>query len=141
MSTYRLWRVSGHRARSSHGGLGSAVAAQLPTYGVGRPPTAEEVRAWNLTIRPDGQGLPPGSGTAALGKPVYAERCAACHGETGEDPKYSLLVGGRGTLADRQADPGRSGAFGNTPPRSGATSAERSRSTTPAPSRPTRCMR
>ena len=73
--------------------------AQLPTYGVGRPPTAEEVKAWDLTIRPDGQGLPPGSGTAALGKAIFTERCASCHGEKGEDPKYSRLVGGHGTLA------------------------------------------
>jgi cytochrome c len=73
--------------------------AQLPTYGVGRAPTAEEVQAWDLTIPPDGQGLPPGSGTAALGKAIYAARCAACHGETGEDPKYGRLVGGHGTLA------------------------------------------
>jgi cytochrome c len=50
----------------------SLAAAQLPTYNVGRPPTAEEVKAWDLTIPPDGQGLPPGSGTAALGKPIYA---------------------------------------------------------------------
>jgi S-disulfanyl-L-cysteine oxidoreductase SoxD len=75
------------------------VVAQLPTYGVGRPPTSEEVRAWELTIPPDGQGLPPGSGTAALGQQVFAARCAACHGETGEDPTYSRLVGGQGTLA------------------------------------------
>jgi cytochrome c len=74
------------------------AAAQLPTYGVGRPPTAAEVQAWDLTIPPDGQGLPPGSGTAALGKPVYIERCASCHGERGEDPKYGLLAGGHGTL-------------------------------------------
>jgi cytochrome c len=78
------------------------AAAQLPTYGVGRPATAAEVKAWDLTIPPDGQGLPPGSGTATLGKPIYAERCASCHGEKGEDPKYSRLVGGHGTLtADR----------------------------------------
>jgi S-disulfanyl-L-cysteine oxidoreductase SoxD len=75
------------------------AAAQLPTYGVGRAPTAEEVRAWDLTIPPNGQGLPPGSGTARLGQPIYAARCAACHGETGEDAKYSRLVGGHGTLA------------------------------------------
>jgi cytochrome c len=75
------------------------LAAQLPTYGVGRPPTPEEVRAWELTIPPDGQGLPPGQGTAALGQTVFAARCAACHGETGEDPNYSRLVGGQGTLA------------------------------------------
>jgi cytochrome c len=75
------------------------AAAQLPTYGVGRSPTAEEVQAWDLTIPPDGQGLPPGNGTAVLGKPIFVERCASCHGETGEDPKYSRLVGGQGTLA------------------------------------------
>jgi cytochrome c len=77
----------------------SPVLAQLPTYGVGRPPTAAEVQAWDLTIPSDGQGLPPGSGTAVLGQPIYVERCASCHGEKGEDPKYSRLVGGHGTLA------------------------------------------
>ena len=77
----------------------SPVTAQLPTYSMGRPPSAEEVKAWDLTIPADGQGLPPGSGTAARGKPIYAERCASCHGEKGEDPKYNVLVGGRGTLA------------------------------------------
>jgi S-disulfanyl-L-cysteine oxidoreductase SoxD len=98
MSTPKLWWLMGIVAPLAMAGIWPA-AAQLPTYGVGRPPTAEEVRAWDLTIRPDGQGLPPGRGTAALGKPIYAERCAACHGETGEDPKYSRLVGGHGTLA------------------------------------------
>jgi cytochrome c len=76
----------------------SPVAAQMPTYGVGRAPTAEEVKAWDLTIPPDGRGLPPGNGTAALGKRIFAERCASCHGDKGEDPKYRLLSGGRGTL-------------------------------------------
>ena len=73
-------------------------AAQLPTYGLGRTPTAEEIKAWDVTIPPDGRGLPPGRGTATLGKPVYERRCASCHGPTGEDPKYHVLVGGRGTL-------------------------------------------
>jgi mono/diheme cytochrome c family protein len=75
------------------------VTAQLPTYGVGRAPTAEEIKAWDLTIPPDGAGLPPGRGTAVEGKPVFVQRCASCHGETGEDEKYFRLVGGRGTLA------------------------------------------
>jgi len=74
------------------------VAAQLPTYGVGRPPTAEEVKAWDLTIPADGRGMPPGSGHAALGRAIYVERCASCHGDTGEDAKYSRLVGGHGSL-------------------------------------------
>jgi S-disulfanyl-L-cysteine oxidoreductase SoxD len=101
MSTHRLWRAATIVALLTIGGAWPA-AAQLPTYGVGRPPTAEEVKAWDLTIRPDGQGLPPGRGTAALGQAIYAERCAACHGETGEDPKYSRLVGGHGSLATAQ---------------------------------------
>ncbi|HSF32737.1 MAG TPA: cytochrome c [Candidatus Tectomicrobia bacterium] len=98
MSMYRLWQWMGICALLVAIDS-SPVGAQLPTYGMGRPPTTEEVKAWDLTIPPDGQGLPPGSGTAALGKPIYAERCASCHGETGEDPKYSRLVGGYDTLA------------------------------------------
>jgi mono/diheme cytochrome c family protein len=79
--------------------------AQLSTYGLGRTPTAEEIKAWDVTIPPDGKGLPLGSGTAAQGESVYATRCASCHGESGQSPKYNpaatkrtLLVGGRGTL-------------------------------------------
>jgi cytochrome c len=72
--------------------------AQLPGFGLGRTPTAEEIRAWDVTIRPDGKGLPPGSGTAVQGQPIYVQRCAACHGERGEDGKYDRLVGGHRTL-------------------------------------------
>jgi cytochrome c len=72
--------------------------AQLPSYDVGRTPTAAQIKAWDVTIPSDGTGLPPGSGTAALGKPIYAERCASCHGPNGADGKYDRLVGGRGTL-------------------------------------------
>jgi S-disulfanyl-L-cysteine oxidoreductase SoxD len=72
--------------------------AQAPTYGVGRAPTAEEVKAWDLTIPPNGEGLPPGSGTAALGRPIFAARCASCHGDKGEDPKYRVITGGRRAL-------------------------------------------
>ena len=98
MSMYRLWWVVGIVALIAMAGVWPA-AAQLPTYGVGLPPSAEEVKAWDLTIPHDGQGLPLGSGTAVLGKPIFVERCASCHGEQGEDPKYSRLVGGQGTLA------------------------------------------
>jgi S-disulfanyl-L-cysteine oxidoreductase SoxD len=76
----------------------SPSRAQLPTFGLGRAPTADEVKAWDITIPPDGQGLPPGSGTAVLGKPIYTVKCASCHGEEGKNPKYDSLVGGRGTL-------------------------------------------
>ena len=98
MSTHRLWLAAGIGALIVIASVWP-MAAQLPTYGVGLPPTVEEVKAWDLTIPPDGQGLPPGS---ALGKSIYVERCASCHGEKGEDPKYSRLVGGQGTMATAQ---------------------------------------
>jgi mono/diheme cytochrome c family protein len=98
MSRHRGWQVASIVALVVAAGA-SPMAAQLLTYGVGRPPTTAEVQAWELTIPPDGQGLPPGRGTVAFGQAVFAERCAACHGATGEDPNYSRLVGGHGTLA------------------------------------------
>jgi S-disulfanyl-L-cysteine oxidoreductase SoxD len=92
MSTHRLRIVTAFGALLA-AAAATPVVAQMPTYGVGRAPTAEEVKNWDLTIPPDGQGLPPGSGTAELGKPIFAERCASCHGARGEDSKYRLLAG------------------------------------------------
>ena len=73
--------------------------AQSPKYGVGRPPTAEELKAWDIAISPDGKELPEGRGTAVDGKPVYDRRCASCHGPTGKEGPNDQLVGGVGTLA------------------------------------------
>jgi mono/diheme cytochrome c family protein len=98
MCTHRLWWSAGIALLLVAAGA-LPVSAQLPTYGVGRTPTAAEVQAWDRTIPSDGQGLPPGSGTATLGKAIYAERCASCHGEKGEESKYNRLVGGQGSLA------------------------------------------
>jgi len=81
--------------------LWATLVAQSPKYGVGRPPTPEEIRAMDITPAPDGTGLPEGHGTAAEGRDVYARRCARCHGakgEGGDEPKQSPLVGGRGSL-------------------------------------------
>lgn len=91
------------------------AAAQLPTYGLGRAPTADEVTAWDLTIPPDGHGLPPGSGTAASGKPIFADRCAACHGDKGDDAKYRLLSGGPRTLTGAQVSQGVDTLIGEKP--------------------------
>jgi cytochrome c len=60
----------------------SPAAAGL--FGFGRAPTNDELARVNIDIRPDGQGLPPGGGTAADGQPIYAAKCAACHGPNGE---------------------------------------------------------
>jgi S-disulfanyl-L-cysteine oxidoreductase SoxD len=76
-----------------------AAPAQSPTYAVGRPPTAAELQRLDIDVLPDGRGLPPGSGTADSGRAAYARRCASCHGATGREGPYDVLVGGRGTLA------------------------------------------
>ena len=75
------------------------VVAQSPTYGFGHTPGADELKKVDIEILPDGRGLPPGSGTAARGKDVYAQRCATCHGPTGTEGPQDILVGGKGTLA------------------------------------------
>ncbi len=70
-----------------------APGRREPRFGFGRPATAEEIRAWDIDVRPDGAGLPPGRGTVAQGKAVYAEKCAACHGEAGRNGPFDALAG------------------------------------------------
>jgi hypothetical protein len=48
-------------------GVSQVGSAQSPTFGVGRTPTADEIRAWDISISPDGKELPPGHGTATEG--------------------------------------------------------------------------
>jgi cytochrome c len=77
----------------------SSLSAQSPKYGVGRTPTEQDIRALEVTVAPDGTGLPEGSGTAVEGRALFAARCAKCHGEKGGGDIGPVLVGGRGTLA------------------------------------------
>jgi cytochrome c len=58
--------------------------AQLPNYGVGRTPSAEEIRARDITAGPSGKELPQGRGTAREGAEIFEKRCAHCHGVNGE---------------------------------------------------------
>jgi S-disulfanyl-L-cysteine oxidoreductase SoxD len=67
-------------------------------YGLGRPATEEEIRAWNIDVPPTGEGLPPGQGTVKQGAQVYAGKCSACHGPTGAEGPKDKLVGGRDSL-------------------------------------------
>jgi len=62
-------------------------------FGIGRPATPAEIAALDIDVGPDGAGLPPGRGTAADGAPIYAARCAACHGKTGKEGPNDILVG------------------------------------------------
>jgi cytochrome c len=79
-------------------GLATPLHAQ-GQYGIGRPATAAEIAGWNIDIGRDGSNLPAGSGSAAHGKEVFAQQCAACHGAQGEGGVGDRLVGGQGTLA------------------------------------------
>jgi cytochrome c len=74
------------------------MLAQSPTYGLGRTPTPDQIKAIEIEVTPDGHGLPPGSGTAEAGKRVYEARCIVCHGPTAKEGPQDVLVGGRGTL-------------------------------------------
>jgi hypothetical protein len=78
----------------------AAALAQTPTYSnVGRTPSKEEVRTWDISIGPEGKELPPGSGTAKEGAEIYAKKCATCHGPSGEGGQLApRLLGGKGTL-------------------------------------------
>lgn len=70
----------------------STVPAQGPTYELGRVPSEEEIRAWDIDVNPEGKGLPPGSGTANEGAEIYAQKgCAICHGPTGAEVTDFIL--------------------------------------------------
>lgn len=84
-------------------GAAIATALSLPAYageyGLGRPALPEEIAAWNIDVSPDGTGLPVGSGDVLVGEEVFAEKCAACHGDFAEGvDNWPKLAGGQGTL-------------------------------------------
>jgi S-disulfanyl-L-cysteine oxidoreductase SoxD len=77
--------------------LAAAAGARGETPGLGQKITEADIAAWDISIMPDGSGLPPGKGTAAEGAKVYAEKCAACHGDNGKNgaaPGAGPMVGG-----------------------------------------------
>ncbi len=61
---------------------GVAFAADLPN--LGKPIDPKDIAPWDISIMPDGTGLPPGSGTPGQGAPIFAQKCAMCHGENGK---------------------------------------------------------
>ena len=76
-----------------------AGPAMSEPLGIGRPVRPEAVAAWDIDVRPDGQGLPPGHGSVQDGAALYAARCAGCHGARGEGAAAEALAGGQGSLA------------------------------------------
>jgi len=72
----------------------AAVAGDGP--GLGKPVSEADLALWDMSIGPDGKGLPPGSGTAAQGAAIYAEKCEACHGKDGEGGRNAVLANAPG---------------------------------------------
>ena len=60
----------------------AAMAAEGPN--LGKPISPQDIAPWDITIMPDGTGLPAGSGTAVQGAPIFAAKCSACHGDNGK---------------------------------------------------------
>jgi S-disulfanyl-L-cysteine oxidoreductase SoxD len=78
--------------------VASTTQAEGP-LGIGREALPEEVAAWDLDVRPDGHGLPPGSGSVADGDDLFQDYCAVCHGVFAEGvDNWPKLAGGIGTL-------------------------------------------
>ncbi len=63
-----------------------------------KPISQEDLASWDISIGPDGAGLPPGSGTVQQGEAVFAAKCQACHGEKGAGQPNDRLVGSQGSL-------------------------------------------
>ena len=93
-----------------------SALAQTSTHNLGRTPSEEEIRAWDISVGPEGKELPSGKGTAKEGAILYAQKCAVCHGSNGGNSPPGAanlwpypafigkrpvrpLVGGKGTLA------------------------------------------
>jgi mono/diheme cytochrome c family protein len=78
--------------------LGVSAGPAAEPYKLGHAATPDEIAAWNIDIRSDGEGLPAGRGSVTEGRVIFAETCAACHGDKGQGGVADVLVGGRGTL-------------------------------------------
>jgi S-disulfanyl-L-cysteine oxidoreductase SoxD len=84
--------------------LACAIGVQASDMGgqqasLGRRATDKEIAAADITVFPDGSGLPSGRATARAGRRIYIERCAGCHGEKGQGTDdFPALAGGQGSL-------------------------------------------
>ena len=95
MSTSRVLILAALLAAST---TGAALAADAKNGlgdrpGLGKAITEAEIKAWDITVLPDGANMPPGSGTAAVGAKVYVEKgCGQCHGEGAKGGSNPALI-------------------------------------------------
>lgn len=72
---------------------GLADIGHLPEFGFGETASPERIAAWDIDIGPDGEGLPPGSGSVERGETLYRLQCVQCHGARGEGAQFEALAG------------------------------------------------
>ncbi len=83
----------------------ASIARPAGHFGYGQDASAAEIAGWDIDIRPDGVGLPPGSATAEDGETLYEDQCALCHGSFGEGVgRYPVLAGGEDTLTNERPE-------------------------------------
>jgi cytochrome c len=90
-----LFALTAALALATGAALGQSPADQAPH--LGKPISEADIKAWDISVLPDGTNLPAGSGTPAQGAKLYAEKCVACHAEGGKGggaPGAGPLVGG-----------------------------------------------
>jgi len=73
------------------------------SFKIGRVATEKEITAWDIDVRPDGKGLPPGYGRIADRRDIYAVKCASCHGITGKEGPLNRLVTPMGDTSKSKA--------------------------------------
>ena len=81
-------------------GINSSNAEETTTAGpgLGHPLSPEEIAAWNISVFPDGEGLPAGAGNVVQGEKIYQQKCLACHGENGLGASADQLAGAQMSL-------------------------------------------
>jgi cytochrome c len=72
--------------------LGGGAASAADTPGLGKPISEADLALWDISIPPDGKGLPAGSGTAAQGAAIFAQKCELCHGKNGYGATNAMLI-------------------------------------------------
>ncbi|WP_441228405.1 c-type cytochrome [Tardiphaga sp. 20_F10_N6_6] len=87
------------RVITVQGLLVALLATPVTAFDFGRHATPDEISLWDIDVRPDGKGLPDGTGSVTRGKLVYEDNCSACHGVKGNDGIKDRLFGGQGSLA------------------------------------------
>ncbi|WP_249660974.1 c-type cytochrome [Variovorax sp. PCZ-1] len=76
------------------------TSAQTKFEGIGRAATPAEVKAWDIDVRPDFKGLPPGKGSVIQGEKIWEAQCAGCHGSFGESNEVFTPIAGNTTAKD-----------------------------------------